>query len=79
MTGAEPSQHCNHTVGCITCGDEAVTMRVRRVDALRELALCEGEGRLATVDTMLVGAVQPGESLLVHAGVALLRLEGDAS
>jgi hydrogenase maturation factor len=79
MTGPEASPRCDHALGCITCGDEAVTMRVRRFDHLRELALCEADGRMATVDTLLVGAVEPGESLLVHAGVALVRLEGDAS
>jgi hydrogenase maturation factor len=55
---------------CITCSDEAVSLRV--IEA-REggIALCEGD-----VDVMidLVGAVQPGDELLVHAGVALQRV-----
>jgi hydrogenase maturation factor len=69
--GAFPS--CDHTVGCITCGDEAVSMRVLRFDGRRQLALCEADGRSGTVDTLLVGPVRPGERLLVHAGVALQR------
>jgi len=35
-------------------------------------ALCEGD---VEVMTDLVGAVEPGDNLLVHAGVALQRLE----
>jgi hydrogenase maturation factor len=79
MTGPDSPPRCDHAAGCITCGDEAVPMRVRRFDAVRDLALCEGDGRVATVDTLLVGAVEPGESLLVHAGVALVRLGEEAS
>ena len=56
---------------CITCSDEAVPMRVAAVrpDAV---ALCEGA---TEVMTDLVGAVEPGDVLLVHAGVALSRVE----
>jgi hydrogenase maturation factor len=55
---------------CITCSDEGVPMRVL---ALEEdgVARCEG----GDVMTDLVGAVAPGDTLLVHAGVALARLE----
>ena len=70
--GAVP--RCDHAVGCVTCGDEAVAMRVVRFDKRRDLALCRTEGRTRTVDTLLVGAVAPGEVLLVHADVALQRL-----
>jgi hydrogenase maturation factor len=60
---------------CITCSDEGVPMRV--LEALDGgLALCEGD---AQVMTDLVGDVSPGDRLLVHAGVALLRLEGAAA
>ena len=49
---------------CITCGDEALPMRVRRIDEERGLALCEDEdGRSSSV----------GDELLVHAGTAIAR------
>jgi hydrogenase maturation factor len=65
---------CDHSVGCITCGDEAVAMRVLRVDAARGLALCaDAEDRRQTVETALVDPVAPGDALLVHAGTAISR------
>jgi hydrogenase maturation factor len=66
--------HCDHTSGCITCGDEAVAMEVLRVDGERGLALCaDGDGAHSTVETALVEPVREGESLLVHAGTAIGR------
>lgn len=68
-----PAPGCEDHEGCITCGDEAVEMRVLRIDADRELALCElleGEGR-STVEIALVGPVSDGDVLLVHAGTAI--------
>jgi hydrogenase maturation factor len=66
--------HCDHTTGCITCGDEAIPMEVLRVDAERGLALCEdGAARRSTVETALVEPVLAGERLLVHAGTAIAR------
>jgi hydrogenase expression/formation protein HypC len=55
---------------CVTCSDEGVPMRVRDV---RDdgIAVCD-EGVEVMVD--LVSPVEPGEELLVHAGVALARL-----
>jgi hydrogenase maturation factor len=54
---------------CVTCSDEAVPMRVL---ATRDdgTALCDGG---ITVMTDLVGTVEPGDELLVHAGTALAR------
>ena len=55
---------------CVTCSDEGIAMRVleTRDDSV---AVC-GDG--VEVMTDLVGPVQPGDELLVHAGVALTRL-----
>jgi hydrogenase maturation factor len=65
---------CDHTEGCITCGDEAVAMTVLRVDDERGLALCADElGRHESVEIALVEPVAPGDGLLVHAGTALAR------
>ena len=74
MDGLAP--RCDHTEGCITCGDEAIAMEVLAVDAERGLALCaSGEDASAhsTVETALVDPVVPGERLLVHAGTAIAR------
>jgi hydrogenase maturation factor len=56
---------------CVTCSDEGVPLRVVEVRA-GGLALCEGD---VEVMTDLVGEVNAGEELLVHAGVAISRLE----
>jgi hydrogenase assembly chaperone HypC/HupF len=61
---------------CITCSDEGVPMRVVRIDPSRGVALCESvDGRRSTVDVALVDPVDLGDSVLVHAGVALVKLE----
>jgi hydrogenase maturation factor len=65
---------CDPIHGCITCSDEAVAMRVRRVDDDRGLALCEdAHGRRSSVEIALVTPVAPGDELLVHAGTAIAR------
>jgi hydrogenase maturation factor len=62
---------------CITCGDTAVEMTVVKVNAGRELALCEGaDGARETVEIALVQPVRPDDRLLVHAGTALQHLGG---
>jgi hydrogenase maturation factor len=61
-----------HEPHCITCGDVGVEMRV--VDVRDGLALCEADGEAREVETALVDAVEPGDRLLVHADVALVRL-----
>ena len=59
---------------CITCSDEGLPMRVERVDDVRGLALCAAEdGSKSTVEIALV-SVEPGDRVLVHAGVALAEL-----
>ena len=70
MAGLEAG--CDHHVGCITCSDEAIEMRVERIDPDRELALCSaGDGARSTVEIALVQPVTEGETLLVHAGTAI--------
>jgi len=70
---------CHPEIGCITCGDEGVAMRVLKLDAPRALAVCvDGAGSTSEVDLGLVAGVAPGDELLVHAGVALARLEPEA-
>jgi hydrogenase maturation factor len=71
---------CDDPYHCVTCSDEGVAMRVVAVDEDRALALCAApDGARTSVEVALVGAVAPGDALLVHAGTALTRLEdGDA-
>jgi hydrogenase maturation factor len=62
---------CDHDV-CITCGDVAVEMRVVRLDG--DLAVCEASGGdVRTVEVALLEGVEEGDTLLVHADVALVR------
>lgn len=77
MTPLAP--HCDHSSGCITCGDEAIEMRVLDVDSVRGLALCTtGEGARSSVEIALVDSVDAGDSLLVHAGTAIAHLGATA-
>ncbi len=56
---------------CVTCADEGLPMRVESV-AADGAAVCDGG---IQVLTDLVGPVAEGDQLLVHAGVAIARLE----
>ena len=54
-------------------------MRVVRIDPTHGLALCEdGAGSHRTVEIGLVEPVEAGDSVLVHADVALANLGGQA-
>jgi hydrogenase maturation factor len=54
-------------------------MRVVRIDTARGLALCEDEsGSHRTVEIGLVEPVDAGHRVLVHADVALTRIEEPA-
>lgn len=68
------ADRCDHTTGCITCGDEGIPMEVLEVDRDRGLALCVAvDGARGTVETALVEPVAAGDRLLVHAGTAIAR------
>ena len=74
---AEPAEQA--TVGrnsCLTCGDIAIPMRVIRTGGEDGLADCISEdGETATVDLGLVEDARPGDAVLVHANVAIQKLE----
>jgi hydrogenase maturation factor len=62
---------------CLTCGDVAVPMRVIRTGGEDGLADCLTEdGDAAAVDLGLLDGVSAGDTVLVHACVAIQRLEG---
>jgi hydrogenase maturation factor len=59
---------------CVTCSDEGIPMRVLRARD-PNLAVCaDDDGERADEMTDLVGSVAAGDRLLVHAGVALVRI-----
>ena len=60
---------------CMTCSDEGVEMRVLD-PGCDGLSLCvDVRGTPTEVMTELVGAVTAGDAVLVHAGVAIARLD----
>jgi hydrogenase maturation factor len=74
LTGGELGATCSAEPGCITCGDVAVVLTVDSVEGSD--ARCRDEqGREELVATELVGPVQPGDRVLVHAGVAIERVD----
>jgi hydrogenase maturation factor len=62
---------------CLTCGDVAAPMRVVRIgdDGLAECVTAAGEA--SAVEVGLVDGLQVGDAVLVHACVALQRLDGE--
>ena len=64
----------NHISGdtCITCSDEVLSARVIEL-VNRRCSKVLMNGLIAKIDVSLVGPVNPGDVLLVHAGVALSR------
>ena len=74
MSDLDAAPVCRAEPGCITCGDVAVPLTV--LEVLDCDARCRDEqGREELVATELVGDVRPGDRVLVHAGVAIERLE----
>jgi hydrogenase expression/formation protein HypC len=65
---------CSAEPGCITCGDVAVPLTVATVDGT-DARCFDDKGREEVVAIELVGDVEPGARLLVHAGVAIQRLD----
>jgi hydrogenase expression/formation protein HypC len=59
---------------CITCSDEGMPMRVVELTEAGVARCTTDDGATSEVMCDLVGAVSPGDAVLVHAGVALLRL-----
>ncbi|HEV7209856.1 MAG TPA: HypC/HybG/HupF family hydrogenase formation chaperone [Mycobacteriales bacterium] len=73
MNGPGTGSACSAEPGCITCGDVAVALTVTSLVGAD--ACCQDDqGREELVATELVGDVQPGDRVLVHAGVAIERL-----
>ena len=70
-----PTGECSDDETCITCSDEG-----RVGEVLREVdtgaALVRTARGSETVDITMVGAVQPCDLVLVHAGTAIAVLEG---
>jgi hydrogenase maturation factor len=66
-------------IPCVAPAGRGVPMRVLARDPRGgSRARCAAvDGIPATVETALVGSVEPGEIVLVHAGVALLRLDAE--
>ena len=56
---------------CITCSDEALSARVLSVDEATRTAVVQIGNATEEVDVSLLDAVLPGDTLLVHGGVAL--------
>ncbi|MEP6696211.1 MAG: HypC/HybG/HupF family hydrogenase formation chaperone [Pseudonocardiales bacterium] len=76
MTAFEPDsgEACSLTEGCVTCGDIALPLTVMSFEGMD--ALCHDEqGRQETVATELVGPLAIGDRVLVHAGVAIEKLD----
>jgi hydrogenase maturation factor len=67
---------CDVQRGCITCGDEAVVMTVVALEEGGLGACAAPGGAREAVDLSLVTPVEPGDEVLVHAGVALVHLAG---
>ncbi len=56
---------------CVTCSDEAVPMRVLRVEPFALARCLDGAGQASQVMIDLVAGVAAGDVVLVHAGVAI--------
>ncbi len=60
---------------CLTCSDEVIPVKVLSVNQATGLALVEVSDQAEEVDISLVEDIAPGDTLLVHAGVAIARVE----
>jgi hydrogenase maturation factor len=59
---------------CITCSDQGEPATVVASDGL-EAQVLVGAGDLRTVDVSLVDPLRAGDEVLLHAGIAIARLD----
>lgn len=64
---------------CITCSDQGLLGKVLRVDTANAAAEVSFDQGTQTVDISLIPDVMPGQTLLVHAKMAIARPEGAGS
>jgi len=71
------SDVCSHAEDgqCITCSDQAVLVKVWRVNDEAGLALVVAGDETEEIDISLVDEVAPGDTLLAHGGVAIAHLD----
>jgi hydrogenase expression/formation protein HypC len=62
---------CDPGGHCVTCGDEAVPMRVVEVRGLEAVCIDDRGAQHERIAVDLVEPVAPGDRVLVHAGVAI--------
>jgi hydrogenase maturation factor len=65
------NEACEARTGCITCGDQGVTMRVVSVSGDGAVCVAEDGTRHEGIAVDLVGPLAAGDRVLVHAGVAI--------
>ncbi|GCE21167.1 HypC/HybG/HupF family hydrogenase formation chaperone [Dictyobacter kobayashii] len=67
---------CSHEEdgGCITCSDQAISVKVLRINHEAGLALVTAGEETEEIDITLVEEVTPGDMLLAHGGVAIAHL-----
>lgn len=61
---------------CSLCGDEAVRGVVVTVDRGSDTASIQVDGQCQTVALDLVQDVNPGDTVMVHQGFAIARVDG---
>lgn len=73
MPGLSPNsdQELEYEFHCATCSDEAIPARVMSINEALGLATVDLKGTTTEVDISLVDDVEPGDTILVHGGVAL--------
>ncbi|GIV98154.1 MAG: hypothetical protein KatS3mg057_2811 [Herpetosiphonaceae bacterium] len=64
---------------CAPCADEAQPARVLRSETEAGLALVELAGARVEVDISLLDDVYDGDLILIHAGVAIGRVDWEAA
>jgi hydrogenase expression/formation protein HypC len=79
-SAARAAGRCTTDGTCVTCGDVATPVRILGPGSEPGLAAgADGSGAPCEVEVDLVGPVSPGDVVLVHAGVALTRLDGEVA
>ena len=66
-----------HEGSCPTCGDEALPARILQINDDSNTAQVLIEGAKSEVALDLIGEVQVGDTILVHIGFAIAKLESE--